>query len=79
MLALYKAVLDAGKEFNITKFGKYALDSLRQEKGLRGWGNEVRQMLGWFLPLTLIAHILVYTCHVLGLCLRVIIITFVIL
>lgn len=41
MLPLYQAVLEAGNEFNITKFGKFALDSLRQEKGLRGWANEV--------------------------------------
>lgn len=45
MAKLYDAILDAGKEFNVVKFGKYALDSLRQEKGMRGWGGEVRALL----------------------------------
>lgn len=42
MLDLYNHIHDAGQEFGIVKFGKFALDSMRQEKGMRGWGREVR-------------------------------------
>ena len=42
MASLYDSICEAGREFGMEPFGKYALDSLRQEKGLRGWGNEVR-------------------------------------
>ena len=42
MLPLYEAITEAGKDFGMVKFGKFALDTLRQEKGMRGWGREVR-------------------------------------
>ncbi|GFT61517.1 dimethylglycine dehydrogenase, mitochondrial [Trichonephila clavipes] len=39
--ALYKALLDAGGEFEIGDFGTYALNTLRLEKGFRMWGAEM--------------------------------------
>ncbi|GFQ81700.1 dimethylglycine dehydrogenase, mitochondrial [Trichonephila clavata] len=39
--ALYKALLDAGAEFEIGDFGTYALNTLRLEKGFRMWGAEM--------------------------------------
>ncbi|GFY55196.1 dimethylglycine dehydrogenase, mitochondrial, partial [Trichonephila inaurata madagascariensis] len=39
--ALYKALLDAGTEFEIGDFGTYALNTLRLEKGFRMWGAEM--------------------------------------
>ena len=44
MAELYNALIEAGEEFGIAKVGKYAVDSLRQEKGMRAWGREVRQL-----------------------------------
>ena len=41
MAGLYDAVMAAGKEFGIANFGVYALNSLRLEKGYRGWGAEL--------------------------------------
>lgn len=38
---LYDAVWYAGREYNIANFGLYALNSLRIEKGYRGWGAEL--------------------------------------
>jgi dimethylglycine dehydrogenase len=39
--ALYKAVWAAGEEHGISDFGLYAMNSLRMEKGYRGWGAEL--------------------------------------
>ncbi len=39
--ALYDALWTAGKEFGIADFGLYAVNSLRIEKGYRGWGAEL--------------------------------------
>ncbi len=41
MEALYDALWDAGAEFGIANFGLYAVNSLRIEKGYRGWGSEL--------------------------------------
>jgi dimethylglycine dehydrogenase len=38
---LYDALWTAGKEFGIADFGLYAVNSLRIEKGYRGWGAEL--------------------------------------
>lgn len=39
--ALYKRILEAGAEFEIGDYGAYATNSLRLEKGFRGWGSEM--------------------------------------
>ena len=39
--ALYDALKEAGAEFGIRDFGLYAVNSLRLEKGYRGWGAEL--------------------------------------
>ncbi len=39
--ALYDAIWQAGEEFGIADFGLYAVNSLRIEKGYRGWGAEL--------------------------------------
>ncbi len=39
--ALYDAIWNAGQEFDIANFGLYAVNSLRIEKGYRGWGAEL--------------------------------------
>ena len=39
--ALYEAVCSAGEEHGIADFGLYAMNSLRMEKGYRGWGAEL--------------------------------------
>ena len=39
--ALYEALWQAGEEFGIANFGLYAVNSLRIEKGYRGWGAEL--------------------------------------
>ncbi|XP_062410583.1 dimethylglycine dehydrogenase, mitochondrial [Sardina pilchardus] len=41
MASVYKAIMDAGKEDGIDNFGTYAMNSLRLEKGFRGWGAEM--------------------------------------
>uniref|UniRef100_A0A8C6KVL1 Dimethylglycine dehydrogenase n=1 Tax=Nothobranchius furzeri TaxID=105023 RepID=A0A8C6KVL1_NOTFU len=41
MAALYKAMMEAGKDSGIDNFGTYAMASLRLEKGFRGWGAEM--------------------------------------
>ncbi len=41
MEALYAALWQAGEEFDIANFGLYAVNSLRIEKGYRGWGAEL--------------------------------------
>ena len=39
--ALYDAIWEAGSRFGIADFGLYAVNSLRLEKGYRGWGVEL--------------------------------------
>ncbi|XP_063678864.1 dimethylglycine dehydrogenase, mitochondrial-like isoform X1 [Bolinopsis microptera] len=39
--ALYKRILEAGAEFEIGDYGWFATNSLRLEKGLRHWGDEM--------------------------------------
>ena len=41
MPALYDAIWEAGSDFGIADFGLYAVNSLRIEKGYRGWGAEL--------------------------------------
>jgi dimethylglycine dehydrogenase len=41
MAALYDALCQAGEEFGIVNFGLYAVNSLRLEKGYKGWGAEL--------------------------------------
>lgn len=41
MLAVYSAIVEAGQEMGCGDFGTYAMNSLRLEKGFRGWGAEV--------------------------------------
>ena len=41
MEALYDALWEAGQEYGIANFGLYAVNSLRIEKGYKGWGAEL--------------------------------------
>ncbi|XP_073334374.1 dimethylglycine dehydrogenase, mitochondrial [Pagrus major] len=41
MAAVYQAMMEAGKDQGIDNFGTYAMNSLRLEKGFRGWGAEM--------------------------------------
>ena len=41
MAATYQALWRAGEEFGIRDFGMYAMDSLRLEKGYRGWKGDL--------------------------------------
>ncbi|XP_030209851.1 dimethylglycine dehydrogenase, mitochondrial [Gadus morhua] len=41
MAALYQAIMAAGQEEGIDNFGTYAMNSMRLEKGFRGWGAEM--------------------------------------
>lgn len=41
MATVYQAMMEAGKDEGIDNFGTYAMNSLRLEKGFRGWGAEV--------------------------------------
>lgn len=41
MATVYQAMMEAGKGEGIDNFGTYAMNSLRLEKGFRGWGAEV--------------------------------------
>lgn len=41
MAAVYQAIMEAGKDQGIDNFGTYAMNSLRLEKGFRGWGAEM--------------------------------------
>ncbi|XP_020511955.1 dimethylglycine dehydrogenase, mitochondrial [Labrus bergylta] len=41
MAAVYQAMMEAGKDEGIDNFGTYAMNSLRLEKGFRGWGAEM--------------------------------------
>ncbi|XP_072038740.1 dimethylglycine dehydrogenase, mitochondrial-like [Amphiura filiformis] len=38
---LYTALLEAGQEYGIGDFGLYVMNTLRQEKGFRAWGQEM--------------------------------------
>ena len=38
---LYESLMNAGREYNITNFGTYAVNSLRIEKAYKGWGSEL--------------------------------------
>jgi 4-methylaminobutanoate oxidase (formaldehyde-forming) len=38
---VFDALLDAGKQFDLTLAGYHALNSLRQEKGYRHWGHDI--------------------------------------
>lgn len=44
MATVYQAMMEAGKNEGIDNFGTYAMNSLRLEKGFRGWGAEVREV-----------------------------------
>ncbi|MEM7347381.1 MAG: glycine cleavage T C-terminal barrel domain-containing protein [Chloroflexota bacterium] len=41
LVAVYDAVWEAGEEFGIADFGVYAVNSMRIEKGYRGWGADI--------------------------------------
>ncbi|KAI1905233.1 hypothetical protein AGOR_G00014010 [Albula goreensis] len=41
MAAVYQAIMEAGQNEGIDNFGTYAMNSLRLEKGFRGWGAEM--------------------------------------
>uniref|UniRef100_A0A671VL42 Dimethylglycine dehydrogenase, mitochondrial n=1 Tax=Sparus aurata TaxID=8175 RepID=A0A671VL42_SPAAU len=41
MAAVYQAMMEAGQDQGIDNFGTYAMNSLRLEKGFRGWGAEM--------------------------------------
>ena len=41
MAKLYDLLCEAGEEFKIIDFGTHAMNSLRMEKGYRGWGTEL--------------------------------------
>jgi dimethylglycine dehydrogenase len=41
MAPVYDALMAAGEAFGIANFGVYAMNSLRMEKGYRGWGSEL--------------------------------------
>jgi len=41
LVALYNALIEAGKPFGLTNFGSYALNSMRIEKGYHGWGSDI--------------------------------------
>ncbi len=40
-VAVYEALMEAGREFGLCDAGYYALESLRLEKGYRAWGREI--------------------------------------
>lgn len=46
MATVYQAMMEAGKDEGIDNFGTYAMNSLRLEKGFRGWGAEVSAWRG---------------------------------
>ncbi len=41
LVALYQAIWAAGEQFGIADFGIYAVDSLRLDKGYRGWKGDL--------------------------------------
>lgn len=46
LVALYDALIGAGKAFDIRDFGLYAINSLRMEKAYRAWGDELTNEIG---------------------------------
>ena len=44
---VYNKLRKAGEKHGIGDFGAYALNSMRLEKGFRGWGAEVRTEHGY--------------------------------
>src|SRR5262249_6905181 len=40
-VAVYDAIVDAGRDLGLVHAGYYALESLRMEKAYRAWGREV--------------------------------------
>mgnify|MGYP000002592312 CR=1 FL=1 len=57
-LAIYDALMEAGKDYNISDFGLRAMDSMRLEKGYPMWGHDLiteysalEASLGWFVKL----------------------------
>ncbi|KAG9353725.1 hypothetical protein JZ751_011847 [Albula glossodonta] len=46
MAAVYQAIMEAGQNEGIDNFGTYAMNSLRLEKGFRGWGAEPADFIG---------------------------------
>jgi dimethylglycine dehydrogenase len=45
---VFDALLEAGKPLGIKLFGTYAMNSLRMEKGYRGWGSEMTNEVDMF-------------------------------
>jgi dimethylglycine dehydrogenase len=41
MLAVHDAIIAAGKPFGLTRFGMYAMDSMRLEKGYLAWKSDI--------------------------------------
>ena len=41
MEKIYDLLIDAGRDLKIINFGSYAMNSMRMEKGYRGWGTEL--------------------------------------
>ncbi len=41
LVSIYEAICNAGQAFDISNFGTYAVNSLRMEKGYKGWGHEL--------------------------------------
>ena len=41
MEKLYELLMDAGRDLKIINFGSHAMNSMRMEKGYRGWGTEL--------------------------------------
>ncbi|MCK0197432.1 FAD-dependent oxidoreductase [Ancylobacter sp. 6x-1] len=57
-VALYRALLEAGEASGLREFGLYALESLRLDKGYRGWKTDIETgftpyeaSLGWAVDL----------------------------
>ena len=41
LIQLFDAIVEAGKEFSLTHFGMYAMESMRLEKSYRMWGADL--------------------------------------
>jgi dimethylglycine dehydrogenase len=41
MLAVHDAIMAVGKSFGLTRFGMYAMDSMRMEKGYLAWKSDI--------------------------------------
>ena len=56
MEKLYELLMDAGRDLKIINFGSHAMNSMRMEKGYRGWGAEltpeIRNAMKEFVPQT---------------------------